>query len=92
MINFAAPIRFNAASEDALSEDLCDPGYTKTCSRAEKRSRFRAIDGVCNNIANPFWGSTSIAMRRILEACPRRTVENTRTDLIYWRSKQATGK
>ena len=27
---------------------------------------FRSIDGKCNNLKNPFWGSKTVSMRRIL--------------------------
>ena len=30
--------------------------------------RFRSIDGTCNNLANPLWGASLTAFRRIKPA------------------------
>ena len=60
--------------------DLCEDTAAE-CSASEKFSKFRTVDGQCNNIRFRKWGATNIPFRRILSAC-KRDFLNTRSTLL----------
>ena len=60
--------------------DLCEDTAAE-CTASEKFSKFRTVDGQCNNIRFRKWGATNIPFRRILSAC-KRDFLNTRSTLL----------
>ena len=60
--------------------DLCVDTAVE-CTAAEKFSKFRTVDGQCNNIRFRKWGATNIPFRRMLSACKREFL-NTRSTLL----------
>ncbi|QQP38046.1 Peroxidasin -like protein [Caligus rogercresseyi] len=56
------------SSEEALINEFRD---TTTCSATvtcSTDSKYRTIDGTCNNQANPIWGSTGAPLARVLSS------------------------
>lgn len=49
----------------SMVDEACDPNRRINCN---PRSPFRTINGQCNNLANPLWGASNIAFRRLLPA------------------------
>ncbi|XP_071089469.1 salivary peroxidase/catechol oxidase-like [Haliotis cracherodii] len=65
------PTVYDAESAGQIaSSPRTDSGHTSGLVKRQtcEASRFRTIDGVCNNMNNPLWGSVNRNFRRVLPA------------------------
>ena len=90
--NFQCAFRFKLNLDDTKmllktmrSNKTADIGCPAASVQCSELSKFRSINGTCNNVAHPHWGEQSTLFNRLLPPAYSNGCETLYFDLNYFR-------